>query len=84
MFVVDLAPNPAPVLSILEGSIYLGLSISYALGGVITTRSGRLTTVFWVQATISAAILLYVIVAIPETFGRDKRAARAAEVAAER
>ncbi|KAG8728775.1 hypothetical protein FRC10_004583, partial [Ceratobasidium sp. 414] len=83
MFVVDLAPNPAPVLSILEGSIHFGLAISYALGGVITTRSGSLTTVFWVQMAISATILLYIILAIPETFGRDKRAARAAEVAAE-
>ncbi|KAG8715046.1 hypothetical protein FRC09_016977 [Ceratobasidium sp. 395] len=83
MFVVDSTPNPAPVLSVLEGSIYLGLAISYTLGGVITTRAGNLTTVFWVQAAVCATILLYIVVTIPETFGRDKRAARAAEVAAE-
>ncbi|KAG9120797.1 hypothetical protein FRC07_003564, partial [Ceratobasidium sp. 392] len=84
MFVIDSTPDPGPVLSILEGSIYFGLAISYTLGGVITTRAGNLTTVFWVQAAICATILLYIIIAIPETFGRDKRAARATEVAAER
>ncbi|KAF8610377.1 MFS general substrate transporter [Ceratobasidium sp. AG-I] len=84
MFVVDTSPDPAPVLSSLEGSIYLGSTISYALGGLITSRTGSLTNVFWTQEAISIVLFFYVLFAIPETFGREKRAARAAEVAAER
>ncbi|QRV86403.1 Sugar (and other) transporter [Ceratobasidium sp. AG-Ba] len=84
MFIVDSASNPGPILSVLEGSVNLGIAISYASGGLITTRTGNYFTVFWVQTGVCALILLYIIIAVPETFGPDKRAARAAEVAAER
>lgn len=84
MIVVDISPDPAPVLSMLEGSIYLGSTISYALGGLITSRTSSLANVFWTQEAIAIVMFLYVLMAIPETFGREKRAARAAEVAAER
>ncbi|KAJ1306542.1 hypothetical protein OPQ81_007543 [Rhizoctonia solani] len=84
MFIVDVAKDPGPILSILEGSVNFGLTISFALGGLITRWSGNLTYVFWVQATICTILLVYIIVAIPESFGWEKRVARAAEVAAER
>ncbi|CAE6487485.1 unnamed protein product [Rhizoctonia solani] len=84
MFIVDVASDPGPILSILEGSVNFGLAISFALGGLITRWSGNLTYVFWVQAAICAVLLIYIIVAIPESFGWEKRVARAAEVAAER
>ncbi|KDN43248.1 hypothetical protein RSAG8_06215, partial [Rhizoctonia solani AG-8 WAC10335] len=84
MFIVDVASDPGPILSILEGSVNFGLAISFALGGLITRWSGNLTYVFWVQAAICAVLLIYIIVAIPESFGWEKRVARAAEIAAER
>ncbi|CAE6416254.1 unnamed protein product [Rhizoctonia solani] len=84
MFIVDVAADPGPILSILEGSVYFGLAISFALGGLITRWSGNLTYVFWVQAAICTVLLIYIIVAIPESFGWEKRVARAAEIAAER
>ncbi|CAE6359252.1 unnamed protein product [Rhizoctonia solani] len=84
MFIVDVSSDPGPVLSILEGSVNFGLAISFALGGLITRWSGSLTYVFWVQAAICTVLLFYIIIAIPESFGWEKRTARAAEVAAER
>ncbi|CEL56236.1 hypothetical protein RSOLAG1IB_07652 [Rhizoctonia solani AG-1 IB] len=84
MFIVDVASDPGPVLSILEGSVNFGLAISYTLGGLITRWSGNLAYVFWVQAAICTVLLLYIIIAIPESFGWEKRTARAAEIAAER
>jgi hypothetical protein len=84
MFVIDVADEPALVHSILEGSINFGQAISYALGGVVTRWSGNVTYVYWVQAAIFVVLLFYTIIAIPESFGREKRAARAAEIAAER
>ncbi|KAH7335556.1 major facilitator superfamily domain-containing protein [Rhizoctonia solani] len=84
MFIVDVATDPGPILSILEGSVNFGLAISFALGGLITRWSGNLTYVFWVQAAICTVLLIYIVVAIPESFGWEKRVARAAEIAAER
>ncbi|CAE7197344.1 unnamed protein product [Rhizoctonia solani] len=84
MFIVDVASDPGPILSILEGSVNFGLAISFALGGLITRWSGNLTYVFWVQAAICTVLLIYIIFAIPESFGWEKRVARAAEIAAER
>lgn len=83
MFIVDVANDPALILSVLEGSVYLGNAISFTLGGLVTRWSGGVTYVFWIQAAIFAVLLLYIIVAIPESFGQEKRTARAAEVAAE-
>ncbi|KAG8724655.1 hypothetical protein FRC11_002031, partial [Ceratobasidium sp. 423] len=42
MFIVDVANDPGPILSILEGSVNFGLAISFALGGFITRWSGNL------------------------------------------
>ncbi|CAE6495626.1 unnamed protein product [Rhizoctonia solani] len=84
MFIVDVASDPGPILSILEGSVNFGLAISFALGGLITRWSGSLTYVFWVQAALCTTLLIYIVVAIPESFGWEKRTARAAEIAAER
>ncbi|CAE6416262.1 unnamed protein product, partial [Rhizoctonia solani] len=39
MFIVDVATDPGPILSILEGSVNFGLAISFALGGLITRWS---------------------------------------------
>ncbi|CAE6437584.1 unnamed protein product [Rhizoctonia solani] len=84
MFIVDVSDDPGPILSILEGSLNFGLAISYTLGGFITRWSGSLTSVFWVQTALCTLLLVYIVVAIPESFGWEKRVARATEIATER
>lgn len=84
MFIVDVSHDPAPVLSVLEGSIFFGEAISFSLGGLITKWSGNVTYVFWIQVAICLVLFFYIVLALPESFGYEQRAARAAEVAAER
>ncbi|QRW16861.1 major facilitator superfamily transporter [Rhizoctonia solani] len=64
------------------------VDVSSDPGPVLSILEGSvnfgLTYVFWVQAAICTVLLFYIIIAIPESFGWEKRTARAAEVAAER
>ena len=52
---------------------FAGASISLALGGSITTKTGNPLIVFYIAVAIMTSTFIYVVFVLPETFPEDKR-----------
>ena len=57
-------------IGVLESMTYLGGTLSLVLGGVWITKSHSFTSPFWCVIACEAVILLYVILALPESWKR--------------
>ncbi|KDR78060.1 hypothetical protein GALMADRAFT_266598 [Galerina marginata CBS 339.88] len=75
MCIVDLAqPEKRSVgLSKVTGWSYLGSALSFSLGGSITARTHDTITVYITSLSILGSLLLYTVVAVPESFPSAKR-----------
>ncbi|KAG9315480.1 major facilitator superfamily domain-containing protein [Chiua virens] len=60
-------------LSKIAGWTMLGGSISYYLGGSITTKTGNSLVVFYIAAALFASTFIYVVFILPESFPEEKR-----------
>ncbi|KAJ6632590.1 MFS general substrate transporter [Mycena sp. CBHHK59/15] len=75
IYLVDLVDEEkrTSALSSLSGWSALGSTLSFTLGGTITTRGGNLLAVYYIAGAIWAAALLYVWLVLPESFPKGKR-----------
>ncbi|KAH0832310.1 major facilitator superfamily domain-containing protein [Lanmaoa asiatica] len=75
MYIVDVCAPEArtAALSKIAGWTALGACISFAMGGIVTTKTGNPLIVFYIAAAIFAATLIYVVSVLPESFPEEKR-----------
>ncbi|KAJ6498099.1 major facilitator superfamily domain-containing protein [Mycena vitilis] len=61
-------------LSIVLGWGYFAGVPGFALGGVVTARTGSNTAVYWIVIALALVLLAFIIFVLPESFGISKRA----------
>lgn len=80
MFIVNIytidisgAEDRTPVLSAINGWATLGQTVSFAVGGFVTTKTNDPLIVFYISVFLLGAIFVYVLAFLPESFPEEKR-----------
>ncbi|KAG1728590.1 MFS general substrate transporter [Suillus paluster] len=70
---VSSAEDRTPVLSAINGWATLGQVVSFAIGGLITTKTNDPLIVYYISISILGAMFVYVSAFLPESFPEEKR-----------
>ncbi|KAG2106743.1 MFS general substrate transporter [Suillus discolor] len=75
IYTVDIssAEDRSPVLSAINGWAILGQSVSFAIGGLVTTKTNNPLIVYYICIFVLGAIFVYVLAFLPESLPKEKR-----------
>ncbi|KAG1782366.1 MFS general substrate transporter [Suillus placidus] len=75
IYTVDIssAEDRTPVLSAINGWATLGQTVSFAIGGLVTTKTDDPLIVYYISISVLGAIFVYVLAFLPESFPEEKR-----------
>ncbi|OJA14174.1 hypothetical protein AZE42_11035 [Rhizopogon vesiculosus] len=75
VYAVDIssAEERTPNLSVINGWATLGQAISFAIGGLITTKTNDPLIVYYISVAILGMTFIYVSAFLPESFPKEKR-----------
>ncbi|KAG2350032.1 MFS general substrate transporter [Suillus weaverae] len=75
IYTVDIssAEDRTPVLSAINGWATLGQAVSFAIGGLVTTKTDDPLIVYYISISVLGAIFVYVLAFLPESFPEEKR-----------
>ncbi|KAG1865147.1 MFS general substrate transporter [Suillus tomentosus] len=75
IYTVDIssAEDRTPVLSAINGWAILGQSVSFAIGGLVTTKTNNPLIVYYISISVLGAIFVYVLAFLPESLPKEKR-----------
>ncbi|KAG1863633.1 MFS general substrate transporter [Suillus subalutaceus] len=75
VYTVDItgAEDRTPILSAINGWAVLGQTVSFAIGGFVTTKTNDPLIVYYISIFLLGAIFVYVLAFLPESFPEEKR-----------
>ncbi|KAG2154079.1 MFS general substrate transporter [Suillus clintonianus] len=75
VYAVDISSpeDRTPILSAINGWATLGQTASFALGGLLTTKTNDPLIVFYISISTLGAVFVYILAFLPESFPEEKR-----------
>ncbi|KAG2103969.1 MFS general substrate transporter [Suillus cothurnatus] len=75
VYTVDIsgAEDRTPVLSAINGWAALGQTVSFGIGGLVTTKTNDPLIVYYISIFLLGAIIVYVLAFLPESFPEENR-----------